>query len=252
LFLKVCAAVNAAHQYFIVHRDLKPGNILVTPDSEPKLLDFGVAKLIDAEGALEHTATANVFLTPIYSSPEILRGQPATVASDVYSLGVVLYELLAGRRPFDASTLSPVGLMEAITREDAARPSSVAPDVQAQALAGDLDAIALKALAKNPEERYASAAELSEDIQRYLNGQPVIAVRATWAYVARKFMRRNRLAASAAAYSRSSLVAGIAASSPALCPCGRTWPTAHSNTWTGWRPSRATIRGCGSSWPRAI
>ena len=210
LFVKVCAAVSAAHQYFVVHRDLKPGNILVTAGGEPKLLDFGVAKLIDSEAGLEHTATANVFLTPIYSSPEILRGQPATVVSDVYSLGVVLYELLAGRRPFDGSTLSPVRLMEAITREDVARPSSVAPDVQAQVLAGDLDAIALKALAKNPDERYASAAQLSEDIQRYLSGQPVIAVRATWAYVARKFIRRNRLAVSAAAVLTLSLAAGIA------------------------------------------
>jgi eukaryotic-like serine/threonine-protein kinase len=210
LFLKVCAAVNAAHQYFVVHRDLKPGNILVTADGEPKLLDFGVAKLIDVEAGLEQTATTNVFLTPMYASPEVLRGQPATVASDVYSLGVVLYELLAGRRPFDAATLSPVALIEAITRQDAARPSAVATPERAQALTGDLDAIALKALAKSPEERYDSAAQLSEDIQRYLNGQPVIAVRATWGYVARKFIRRNRLAVSAAVILALSLAAGIA------------------------------------------
>jgi eukaryotic-like serine/threonine-protein kinase len=210
LFLKVAAAVNAAHQYFVVHRDLKPGNILVTGDGEPKLLDFGIAKLIDAEAGLEQTSTTNVFLTPMYASPEILRGHPATVASDVYSLGVVLYELLAGRRPFDAATLSPAALIEAITRQDVARPSAAATAERAQALTGDLDAIALKALAKNPDERYASAAQLSEDIQRYLNGQPVTAVRATWGYVARKFIRRNRRAVSAAAIITLLLAAGIA------------------------------------------
>ena len=224
LFLKVCAAVNAAHQYLVVHRDLKPSNILVTAEGEPKLLDFGIAKLIDSEAGLEQTATANVFLTPMYASPEILRGQPATVASDIYSLGVVLYELLAGRRPFDASKLSPAGLMEAVTQKDALRPSLAAasepadsaalrgmtPDKLKAALDGDLDGIALKALAKNPEERYASAAQLADDIRRYLDGQPVTAVQSTWLYVARKFVRRNRLAVSAASVLFLSLAAGIA------------------------------------------
>lgn len=224
LFLKVCAAVNAAHQYLVVHRDLKPSNILVTSDGEPKLLDFGIAKLIDVEAGLEQTATANLFLTPMYAGPEILRGQPATVASDIYSLGVVLYELLAGRRPFDASKLSPVALLEAVTQEDAPRPSVAAAsesgDVAAQrgttadklhaALDGDLDSIVLKALAKNPEERYASAAQLADDIRRHLEGQPVTAVQSTWIYVARKFVRRNGLAVSAAAVVLLSLTAGIA------------------------------------------
>jgi hypothetical protein len=199
LFLKICAAVNAAHQYLVVHRDLKPGNILVTTDGEPKLLDFGIAKLIDAETGLEQTATANMFLTPMYASPEILRGQPATVASDLYSLGVLLYELLAGKRPFDASKLSPVDLIEAVTQKDAPPPSAVAASTHAATLNGDLDAIALKALAKNPEERYGSAAQLADDLRRYLDGQPVTAVRATWMYVARKFIRRNRLAVGLAA-----------------------------------------------------
>jgi hypothetical protein len=209
LFLKVCAAVNAAHQYFVVHRDLKPSNILVTADGEPKLLDFGIAKLIDSEAGLEQTATANIFLTPMYASPEILRGHPATVASDIYSLGLVLYELLAGRRPFDASKLSPVALIEAVTERDVPPPSSVAAAALAPALAGDLDAIALKALAKNPEERYASAAELAEDIRRYLSGQPVLAVRATWTYVARKFIRRNRLAVGLTTLALVGLAAGV-------------------------------------------
>ena len=209
LFGKVCAAVQAAHQYFIVHRDLKPSNILVNAEGEPKLLDFGIAKLIDAEAGLEHTATANMFLTPVYASPEILRGQPASVASDIYSLGVVLYELLSGRRPFDASKLSPVALMEAVTERDAPRPSLTAAARHGEALDSDLDAIALKALARNPAERYGAAAQLAEDIRRYLDGQPVEAVGATWSYVARKFIRRNRLAVSAAAVLLLSLGAGI-------------------------------------------
>ena len=224
LFLKVCAAVNAAHQFLVVHRDLKPSNILVTAEGEPKLLDFGIAKLIDAEAGLEQTTTANVFLTPMYASPEILRGQPATVASDIYSLGVLLYELLAGRRPFDAAKLSPAGLMEAVTEQDAPRPSVIAasesddiaalrgmtPDKLKSALDGDLDSIALKALAKDPQERYASAAQLADDIRRYLDGQPVTAVQSSWLYVARKFVRRNRLAVSAAAVLLLSFGAGIA------------------------------------------
>ncbi len=210
LFLKVCAAVTAAHQYFVVHRDLKPANILVTADGEPKLLDFGIAKLIDAEAGLEQTATANLFLTPMYASPEILCGQPATVASDIYSLGVVLYELLAGRRPFDDSKFSPAALIEAVTQKDVPPPSVAAASIRGEALDADLDGITLKALAKNPEERYASAAQLADDIGRYLNGQPVIAVQATWWYVARKFVRRNRLAVSAAAVLLLSLAAGVA------------------------------------------
>ena len=209
LFLKVCAAVNAAHQYFVVHRDLKPSNVLVTADGEPKLLDFGIAKLIDSETGLEQTATANVFLTPMYASPEILRGQPATVASDIYSLGLVLYELLAGRRPFDASKLSPVALIEAVTEKDVAPPSEVAESPHAEQLDGDLDAITLKALAKNSDERYASAAEFAEDIRRYLSGQPVLAVHATWAYVARKFIRRNRLRVGLAALTLLGITAGV-------------------------------------------
>jgi eukaryotic-like serine/threonine-protein kinase len=210
LFLKVCAAVNAAHQYLVVHRDLKPSNILVTAEGEPKLLDFGIAKLIDAQAGLEQTATANVFLTPMYASPEILLGRPATVASDIYSLGVVLYELLAGRRPFEASKLSPAALMEAMTQKDVPPPSVAGLSTQGETLDAELDGIALKALAKIPEERYASAAQLADDIRRYLDGQPVTAVQATWLYVARKFVRRNRLAVSAAAVLLVSLAAGLA------------------------------------------
>jgi len=200
LMIKVCAAVHFAHQYLVVHRDLKPGNILVTREGEPKLLDFGIAKVLDPESALERTATANMYLTPMYAAPEILRGSPGTIASDVYSLGVVLYELLAGRRPFEASESGPAGLVHAVTETDAPAPGA----------GRDLDAIALQALARHPEERYASAAQFAEDIRRYLDGLPVSAVaRSPW-YVAKKFVRRNRLAVGAAAILSVSLAAGLA------------------------------------------
>jgi tetratricopeptide (TPR) repeat protein len=200
LMLKVCAAVNSAHQYLVVHRDLKPANILVTSEGEPKLLDFGIAKVLDNDATLEHTANTNVFLTPMYASPEILRGEPATVASDVYSLGVVLYELLAGRRPFDSAKLGPAGLVQAVTGTEAAPPGAE----------GDLDSITLKALAKHPEDRYGSAAQFADDIRRYLDGLPVAAVARSPLYVARKFVRRNRAAVVAAGVLLLSLAAGLA------------------------------------------
>ena len=200
LIVKICAAVNTAHQHLVVHRDLKPANILVTKEGEPKLLDFGIAKVLDSDATLEHTVTANVFLTPMYASPEILRGQPATVSSDGYSLGVVLYELLTGRRPFDASKQGPAGLVQAVTTVDAPPPGADR----------DLDSSTLKALARNPEERYGSAAQFADDIRRYLDGLPVAAVARSRLYVARKFVRRNRVAVAAAAVLALSVAAGLA------------------------------------------
>lgn len=210
LMIKVCAAVHSAHQYFIVHRDLKPSNILVNKNGEPKLLDFGIAKVVDSEKALEQTATANVFLTPAYACPEVLHGEPVTVASDIYSLGVVLFELLAGHRPFDPSKLGPAGWLEAITERDAPRPSSLAPAKWKTAIEGDLDSIVLKALAKNPRDRYASAAQFADDLKDYLAGEPVIAVPPSGWYIARKFICRNRAMVAAAAVLALSLAAGIA------------------------------------------
>lgn len=202
LMLKVCAAVNAAHQYLIVHRDLKPGNILVTEDGEPKLLDFGIAKMIDSESGRERTATVNLFLTPSYASPEILRGEPAAAASDVYSLGVVLYHLLTGRKPF--STSFPAAELERALRETAPeRPSQVTeaaaeqrsttPNRLRQSLKGDLTTILNKALEYDARRRYPSAERLADDLKRYLSNRPILARPQTFGYRAAKFVSRHRV-----------------------------------------------------------
>jgi eukaryotic-like serine/threonine-protein kinase len=200
LMIKVRSAVNAAHQFLVVHRDLKPGNILVTEDGEPKLLDFGIAKMIDAETSREQTATVNLFLTPIYASPEILRGEPATVASDVYSLGVVLYELLTGRRPFSTSNAFPAAELERALHETSpARPSNVTEDAALQRsttplrlrqmLEGDLTTILNKALQHDPSQRYQSAERLAEDLSLYLSNRPILARPQTLHYRAANLSR---------------------------------------------------------------
>jgi eukaryotic-like serine/threonine-protein kinase len=210
LMIKVCAAVNSAHQFLVVHRDLKPGNILVTEDGEPKLLDFGIAKVIDAESGREQTATVNLFLTPMYASPEILRGEPATVASDVFSLGVVLYELLTGRRPFGSSGSFPAAELERALHETApARPSQVTEAAAAhrsttptrlrQMLEGDLTTILNKALQHDPTQRYQSAERLAEDLNLYLSNRPILARPQTLRYRAAKFVSRHRLTVGLAA-----------------------------------------------------
>ena len=207
LFQDVCAAVQYAHQNLVVHRDLKPGNILVTADGAPKLLDFGIAKLLSAGTAgeaPEATATLERVLTPEYASPEQVRGRPVTTASDVYSLGVVLYELLAGDKPYRFQTSDPAELVRLVCERDPDRPST-----RAVGLSGDLDAIVLKAMRKEPERRYASAAALSEDIGRYLDGRPIEARRGSAAYRARKFVRRHRVGAAATGLVLAALSGGV-------------------------------------------
>jgi serine/threonine protein kinase len=221
LMIKVCAAVNSAHQYLVVHRDLKPGNILVTADGEPKLLDFGIAKMIDAESGLEQTATTNLFLTPLYASPEILRGEQATVASDVYSLGVVLYELVSGRRPFGAAHSTPAAELERALRDTApARPSEVSeaaaqdrsttPARFRQMVRGDLTTILEKALQHDPNQRYQSAERLAEDLNFYLSDRPILARPQTLPYRAAKFVSRNRVTVGLAALMLLGIAIGVA------------------------------------------
>jgi eukaryotic-like serine/threonine-protein kinase len=204
LFLKICAAVDFAHRNLIVHRDIKPSNILANAEGEPKLLDFGIAKLLAKdEDAAQLTAEAQQHLTPICASPEQAKGDPITVATDIYSLGALLYEMLSGQKPHRFSTARP-------TREELALvvgeqvpppPSAVASDAQtARLLRGDLDAIVLFAMQKEPGMRYATVADLAADIRRHLAREPVVARHPTLGYRAKCLVKRNgsRLVASAA------------------------------------------------------
>jgi eukaryotic-like serine/threonine-protein kinase len=195
LFRAVCEAVQYAHQNLVVHRDLKPANILVSSDGVPKLLDFGVAKLVGAGSGAEPTITAFPAMTPAYASPEQFRGDPITTATDVYSLGAVLYELLTGVRPHRFAPGLPLQL--AICEHVPERPSVVVGQKRRRArqpVRPDLDAIVLKALRKEPLRRYPTVAAFSEDVGRYLQGLPVGAARGTAWYRTGKFVRRNWVA----------------------------------------------------------
>ncbi len=205
LFLQVCSAVSHAHASLVVHRDLKPSNILVTPNGAVRLLDFGIAKLLDAPGrkGSETTRAGARAFTLHYAAPEQIRGDPVTATTDVYSLGVVLYELLTGSKPYRLRRDSDAEWEEAILNGDPTRPSSMARRSDerltrserklARALSGDLDNIVLKALQKAPEDRYLSVEALASDLRRHLNGRPVSARPHSLDYRLRKYVQRNAL-----------------------------------------------------------
>ncbi|MBL8213130.1 MAG: serine/threonine protein kinase [Bryobacterales bacterium] len=196
LFREICEAIEYAHGRLIVHRDLKPGNILVTADGRPKVLDFGIAKLMDSAATGSQT-TGIALWTPDYASPEQLRGQTITTRSDVYALGLILYEMLSGKPAQVADTSSPLALDRSVCETDARPPSEVAEEPTASLLKGDLDCMIAKAIEKEPERRYASVSALSDDLRRYLAGEPVSAQPATRGYRLSKYVKRNRIAIAA-------------------------------------------------------
>ena len=219
LFRKILNAVHFAHQNLVVHCDIKPGNILVSHEGEPKLLDFGIAKLLQPDLAEAKTGLHLRIMTPEYASPEQVRGEPITTVSDIYSLGVLCYELFTGQRPYRLRNRYMADIQKVICEEQPLKPSEVVtrrvaaeePETVAlnsrvtamrklsRGLAGDLDNIILMALRKDPQRRYASARQFSDDIDRYLRGFPVLARRETLGYTLEKFIHRHRAMVSAAA-----------------------------------------------------
>ncbi len=215
LFVDVCAAVQHAHQQLIIHRDLKPGNILVTEDGNAKLLDFGIAKLLaDETGAdTPRTRTGMRMMTPEYASPEQINGESITTASDVYALGILLYEMITGRRPFAFGTHSLAEIARVVMDEHPRRPSTLITEEEGKTqtddsvghlrstdpgrlvrqVQGDLDTVILKALHREPERRYPTAAAFGQDLERYLKGLPVAAKADSVGYRTRKFVERNRV-----------------------------------------------------------
>ena len=231
VFLKICEAVAYAHEHLVVHRDLKPANILVDPNGRVVLLDFGIAKLLDTDAA--QTGTALRVFTPEYAAPEQVRGEIISTAVDVYALGVVLYELLTGQRPYRVATRSAAAIERAILEQDAARPSAsvvqntlyfakgqedlnhiaarrrLTPSALQQRLRGDLDAIVLKALRKEPSQRYATVREFAADIRSMQAHRPVAARRGGLRYVATRFLRRNLIAVSMGTLAATALLIGL-------------------------------------------
>lgn len=214
LFTQVCSAVHFSHRNLIIHRNLKPGNVLVTADGEAKVLDFGVAKLLSPRGEGTMTLTDQQWLTPGYASPEQIQGEPATTATDVYSLGTSLYELLVGESPHRFGTPHPLEteLFEVIVEQKPPRPSSLAKSFNARfRLRGDLDCILQKALRKEPDRRYSGVSAFMDDLWRYLDNRPVRACPDTFVYRTSKFIRRNKIGAAVGGLVLLALISGITA-----------------------------------------
>jgi serine/threonine protein kinase/tetratricopeptide (TPR) repeat protein len=243
LFRQVCSAVHYAHQNLVIHRDIKPSNILVTADGTPKLLDFGIAKLLNPDLAgrtIEATAVAVRLMTPEYASPEQVRGEQITTASDVYSLGVLLYELLTGHRPYKITSRLPQDIARVVCEQEPQKPSTAVarvvtvegsdgatrtmltpesvsrtrdgqPDKLRRKLSGDIDNIVLMAMRKEPQRRYASVDQLSNDLLRHLEGRPVIARKDTFTYRSAKFVKRHKAGALAVLLILITLAGGVAA-----------------------------------------
>jgi Protein kinase domain len=231
LFRSVCSALQYAHQKLVVHLDLKPGNILVNSEGIVKLLDFGIARLLQPhgeEGVTAYTMTLLQGMTPEYASPEQVQGMPISTASDVYSLGVVLYELLTGHRPYRMKSRILLEVARVICEEEPTQPSMIvtqseeiatpeavsevregSPARLRRRLEGDLDNILLKALRKEPARRYSSAEQLNEDLRKHLGGFPVTAREDTLGYRVQKFVRRNRVGVIAGAFVAATLFAGV-------------------------------------------
>jgi serine/threonine protein kinase len=211
LFLNVCAAVAHAHRQFIVHRDLKPGNILVRPDGAVKLLDFGICKVLYSDALLggDTVTDGGLLMTPDYASPEQIRGEPVTIASDVYSLAAVLYELLTGRKPHRFKNASLLDVERAVCEQEITRPSAAAPDAAiARRLRGDLDLILLQALNKDAARRYPTVEQFADDIRRHSKRLPVTAQEPRLSYRLRKLVARRKASFTAAAVVVAMLVTG--------------------------------------------
>ena len=213
LIERVCDALAYAHQHLVIHRDVKPANLLVSADGQPKLLDFGIAALLTVEGeaAMGRTRTGHHSFTPDYASPEQVRGERVTTASDVYSLGVVSYLLLTGQLPYALAQLSPLEALRLVCEVDPPLMSAGSDAAARRTLRGDLDAIVAKALRKSPRERYGTVAEFAADLRHWRTGRPVTAARQSVGYRARRFVRRHRAAVAAGAALILVLAGGIAA-----------------------------------------
>ncbi|WP_374661815.1 protein kinase [Inhella sp.] len=221
LFLQLADAVAHAHRHLLVHRDLKPGNVMVNTEGQVKLLDFGIAKALNPDPAVSGPGDAEftqaLLFTPSHASPEQVRGEPVSTATDVYSLGVLLYQLLTGQRPYGRGLSSPQAMAQAVLNEPPTRPSSLGADAgdtprlpSRERLRGDLDKVLLKALEKEPERRYPSVEAFAADVRAYLAGYPVSARAPTWGYRAARFVARNRLAVGLAALALLALLGGLA------------------------------------------